>query len=372
MRILFEGFTFSQRHGGISRMWRRLLPLVAAQCPELEICLHLRSYRSQSAPRHPRLGRITHFEHTGLTSLAPFFEAVTQRRIRRFAPQLYHSMTYVRPPLPGVRVIQTVYDCMHEALSGVTGNPAFSARKREALKTADLVVAISEATKSDVTRFFGIPPERIETVLLAADRIFSEPFDQAAEIAAVRGAFGLREPYFLHVGLRNNYKNFTTLLRAFVASGLAREFELVAVGGESELSAPQTDLLIASGLEERVRFLPHLSDGQLRAVYAGAAAFIYPSVKEGFGIPALEAMASGAPTVLADIPVFREIAGEAALYFDPHAPEALAEVLRRVAALDHESAEKLRQRGREQARQFSWEKSASRLAAIYRNFAPTP
>ena len=371
MRILFEGFTFSQRHGGISRMWRRLLPLVAAQCPELEIRLYLRSYRNRSAPSHPRLQRITHFEHTGLTSLAPVFEAITRRRITRFAPQLYHSMTYISPPLPGTRSIQTVYDCMHEALSAVTGNPAFSQKKRDALKTADLVLAISEATKADVTHFFGIPPERIETLHLAADEIFFQPFDKAAEIAALRETFGLREPYFLHVGLRNNYKNFTTLLRAFVASGLARKCELVAVGGEAELTAPQTDLLIANRLEERVRFLPHLTDAQLRATYAGAAAFVYPSVKEGFGIPALEAMAAGAPVLLADTAVFREIAGDAAIYFDPHEPEALADALRRVAGLDQDSAENLRRQGREQARRFSWEKSAARLATIYRSLGQT-
>jgi glycosyltransferase involved in cell wall biosynthesis len=370
MRVLFEGFNFSQQHGGITRMWRKLLPLVAEQSPELEIALLLRSYRNASAPQHFRLKRITHFEHTALKSMAPLFDAVTKRRIEWFAPQLYHSMTYVEPPpLRGIRSIQTVYDCMHEAISGVTGYPAVRTRKREVIKSADMILAISEATKADVIDYFGIPPERIEVLHLAGDEIFSEPFDKTAEIAAVRDRFGLRDPYLLYVGLRHNYKNFTTLLKAFVESGLGKTHELVTVGGEPMLTPSQTDLLISKRLESRVRFVPHVSDEHLRALYAGATAFVYPSVKEGFGIPALEAMAAGAPTLLADIPVFREIAGDASLYFDPHESRELTELLQFAAGANANDVASQMQRGRERAGQFSWDKSAERLAAIYRNLA---
>ncbi len=365
LRLAFEGHTFSQDHGGISRMWRRILPLLVESDRSLSVAILLRLYRARSAPHHPKIKRITHIEDTRLAGFGSLLQLVTERRLTLWKPSLYQSMSYSRAPLKGLFTVQCVYDCIHEAFPAVTGNPAFSVRKKEALSNAQYVVAISQATKDDLIEYHAIDPQKVAVVHLAADEFFSLGAEDQEAKARLRW-FGVNKPYFLYVGNRGNYKNFHTLLRAFAHAGFAAEYDLVAMGGEPELRHTENEYVIRNRLEKSIRLLPKLSDRDLRLLYQNAEAFVYPSLKEGFGLPILEAMRAGTPVVASDIPAFVEIGTAKDLRFDPHDPDQLQERLLNVTR-DRENRSRWIREGKRIAERFTWEKTAFELVNVYRS-----
>lgn len=348
-------------------MWKRILPLLVEHHPEVSVALQLRLHGARSAPRHRQIQRVTHIEDARLGPLVPVLEWITKKRMELFRPDLFQAMSFTLAPVRGCVSVQCVYDCIHEAFPAVTGNQAFSLQKRAAIEAADHIVAISHATKEDVTEFFGVPPERISVVHLAADPFFheAETPEQAADRTAWLERFGLRRPFFLYVGIRGHYKNFFTLLHAYAASGLARTHDLVALGGEPNIRSPEKEFVIKNRLERSVRLLPKLDDTALRHLYRSAAAFCYPSLKEGFGIPVLEAMASGCPVIASRIKVFQEIGVPPGLMHEPADTEELAELLRAVAGWTSAKRAEYARHAKELAARYSWEQAAESLYQIY-------
>jgi glycosyltransferase involved in cell wall biosynthesis len=165
------------------------------------------------------------------------------------------------------------------------------------------------------------------------------------------------------VGHRGRHKNFKTLLRAYSSSPILREFELIAFGGDP-LQRGEHKEISRLGITDRVRFESG-SDGELAARYRTAAAFVYPSKYEGFGIPPLEAMSHGCPVVCANAGSIPEVVGDAGVYFDPNNTEELRIALERVATTEALQAD-LRARGYARITAFSWDKCAAATAQIYR------
>ena len=174
---------------------------------------------------------------------------------------------------------------------------------------------------------------------------------------------GGRRPSLLYVGHRGGYKNFKTLLQAYSSSPILREFELIAFGGYPSLPDERKEIR-RLGITDRVRFESG-SDRELAARYQAAAAFIYPSMYEGFGIPPLEAMSHGCPVVCSNAGAIPEVVRDAGVYFDPNNPEQLRTVLERVVTTEGLQAD-LRARGYRRIAAFSWDKCAAETAQIYR------
>jgi glycosyltransferase involved in cell wall biosynthesis len=174
----------------------------------------------------------------------------------------------------------------------------------------------------------------------------------------------------LSVGSLEPGKNRRRLIEAFASLASAFPHTLAIAGQpawkyEDDLSLPQR-----LGLTERVRFLGPVPDADLPALYSAAEAVAFPSLYEGFGLPALEAMACGAPLIASTAPALVELAGDAALLVDPYDSGAIAAALRRVLK-DAELREKLRRRGLERAAQFSWRQAAEQTLAVYDQAAAT-
>src|SRR5262249_16962118 len=158
----------------------------------------------------------------------------------------------------------------------------------------------------DVCAYYGVDPARVSVVHLATNpRVFWHEEDQE-RVGALLGRPGRPTKYLLFVGYRGHYKNFPTFLRAYAASAFRREGPVGLAG--DRWTDPEKALIGDLGLAGQVVAVEHPPDETLRLLYSNAAAFVYPSYGEGFGAPALEAMACGTPAVLADIPVFREVA----------------------------------------------------------------
>lgn len=284
------------------------------------------------------------------------------------------SPEYLSPrfcPLPRVVV---VYDAAF-ALRPAEYNRFWLALFRRvylpAIRSAARVVTITETAKRQIAELFRIPADRIVVVPPACNR---EVYRQVPteEIAPVLAARGLRpKSYFLHVGVMEKRKNLPRLIRAFAETVKTHPaMSLVLVGQPG----PKQDLddsptvraeIERLGLSDRVLLTGHLPLAELPGLYQGAKAMLFPTLYEGFGIPVLEAFACGTPVACSDLPVLREVAGEGAVFFDPHSEAAITSAL--MSLLDSDSlADDLIEAGRRQVDRFSWEQSARALESLAR------
>jgi glycosyltransferase involved in cell wall biosynthesis len=230
---------------------------------------------------------------------------------------------------------------------------------RPALRRARALACISDATRRDLVRHFPTAAAKSSTIPLAADASFGEA-------VAAPGHPELDRPYVLAVGTLEPRKNLERLIAAWASMGddARGDHVLALVGPRGWDAAPILDAARAAG----ARLLGHVSDEQLRALYAGCACFAYPSLYEGFGLPILEAMAAGAPVVTSNLSSLPEVAGDAALLVDPRDPRAIANAIGRVLG-DPALADDLRARGRDRAREFSWDRTARETLALLARIA---
>ena len=222
--------------------------------------------------------------------------------------------------------------------------------------TARKVIAISDATKRDLIDYYRTPAAKIEVVHHGVGPGF-RPRTQA-EIAETLDRLSIRQPYVLSVGTVQPRKNFGRLAAAMGAVAAAGLPHQLVVAGKRGWLADRVDQEIeASGQRNRVRMLGYVSPDDLSALYSGASAFCLPSLHEGFGLPVLEAMASGTPVVASNSSALFEVAGSAAITVDPLDLGAIGEAL--VDVLSREALEKeLRFAGLRRAAEFSWERTA--------------
>ena len=217
------------------------------------------------------------------------------------------------------------------------------------------VLTPSRASADEIARRYGVSVGDSAVVRWGVDA----SFEVAARTATVDG-LTMPTTYHLHVGARRPHKNVVTLIEALAL--LPASDSLVLVGTvDSRWPDPVTDAARRLGVVDRILHIPNVSEEGLRAAYAGARTFLYPSVVEGFGLPLLEAMAAGVPVVASDIPVFREVAGDAAEFVAPRDPIAWAAAVvdlrdgrRRTAAIE---------RGRAHVAHATWEAAGERALA---------
>lgn len=267
------------------------------------------------------------------------------KKRRKSGGATYVSSYYRLPKLVSdCQILVGDYDCAHEQYPELfPGSEKIIEMKRRAFSGANLIATISESSKQDVMRFYNIPEEKIKVFHLGVDRFF----DRTIIDKSLR--YQNEKPFLLYVGNRGSYKNFSILVEAF-KSGLYRDYDLVAVGG-GELSTAEKE-----AVGDWVDWRP-ADDNELRALYQQAAAFIYPSRYEGFGLPPLEALACGTPVVVADHPVFHEVLSDHAEYFIWEDVYGLIDAVNR--AVSHSNNKK--EAGYRHARNYTWKASAERF-----------
>ena len=210
------------------------------------------------------------------------------------------------------------------------------------------VLAISDATRDDLLRFYQIGPEKIAVTPLGADPVF---FD-------ISQRRRYTDPYILAVSTLHPHKNLDGLMHAFAEFRKTRpEFRLIVVGLRGFYTATLEKLRTSLGLSDAVRFTGWIPRAELYEWFAGATAFMYPSTFEGFGLPVLEALAAGVPAACSQIEPLSNMAGPAALQFDPSEPSAILDAMVRITS-DDELRARLSAEGPVRAKEFSWETTA--------------
>lgn len=239
---------------------------------------------------------------------------------------------------------------------------------RQSLDRTTQFVAVSEATRKDMIAHLGVPAERIHVVPEAPRPEFREM--QPDEVAAVLRRLGLPARFLLYVGTIEPRKNVAGLMRAYgrLTAGLRSEYPLVLAGGWGWQSDAVRQMLEQPPWNESVRWTGYLGDDDLVAVMNAAAALVYPSFYEGFGLPPLEAMACGTPVITTHAGSLAEVVEDAAIIVDPRDEDDLAVAMKAVVSYP-EVADEYRQRGFTRAAHFNWQATATATREIYRKVA---
>ncbi|MGE3841981.1 MAG: glycosyltransferase family 4 protein [Vicinamibacterales bacterium] len=282
---------------------------------------------------------------------------------------VFHTPHYVLPPLVAVPSVVTIHDCIHLMFPQYLPNRLAHLYAKMFLWVAAhrsaRVLTVSATSKRDILRFFNVPETKIEVIHNAIDDRFgvAPPLD---EFTRVRERFQLNRDFILYTGNIKPHKNLERLIDAFHELRLHGfdQLMLLIIGDELSKYPTLRRAVHKHGIHKHVRFLGFVPDQTLAVLYRLAKVFVFPSLYEGFGLPPLEAMASGTPVVTSNISSLPEVAGDAAVLIDPYDVDSIADGLRR-ALTDESLREELVSRGLARVRDYSWERSVTRVREVY-------
>jgi glycosyltransferase involved in cell wall biosynthesis len=281
-------------------------------------------------------------------------------------PDLYHATDFILPPTRARRTVLTVHDLTFERDPHSAMPSLLKFLKRvvpASVRKATHIIADSNATASDLRALYGVPADKITVIYSGVDRRF-QPNPEPGERERIRAKYTSGSaPYVLAVGTLQRRKNHLGLVRAFAQANLP-DHELLIAGGQGWLYEEVYEEVTALGLSNRVRFSGFVDDADLPALYRQASALAFPSLYEGFGLPVLEAMASGTPVVTSNLSSLPEVAGAAGLLVNPGDTAALTAALER-ACLDPVWRAHVIPAGIARAATFTWERAAQQLLAMY-------
>lgn len=366
MRIAFDSQIFAmQEYGGVSRYFCNLTRgLSSRPAVEAKIFapLYINSYLSVLPPKlvFGKSVSIAAKQHQ-LTQALNL--ALSCPPTRRFSPDIVHH-TYYFPwtcAPKGARRVVTVYDMIHERFSTMFAKTnRLSTWKKQAVLRADHVICISESTRRDLLEICNPCSDKVSVIHLGFDRLAEprNPLNQELQQGCL--------PYIFYVGERGGYKNFSGFLRAFGSSPWLRQnFRVICFGG-GLLRSDELRLISELGMPEHQVSQTGGGDEKLAVHYRNAAAFVYPSYYEGFGIPPLEAMSLDCPVICSNTSSLPEVVGAAAAYFDPHDTDSIRFTLEHTLG-SSERCQELIELGRERYTRFTWERCTDSTMERYRS-----
>jgi glycosyltransferase involved in cell wall biosynthesis len=282
-------------------------------------------------------------------------------------------------PCPYVMTVHDVLDHMYRARdqSGLKRSLHFYLTHR-ALKGAARIFAVSNFTQSEVEKLFAIPAARIEVVYNAIDERFLRGHATDADRQLLAERYRVNHPFLLYTGRISPHKNVVRIIEAFSALKAELEKEtlfpglkLIIIGDELSKHPDLRRTVVRSRMQNDVRFMGFVPIEVLRIFYDAAKIFVFPSLYEGFGLPPLEAMAHGTPVVTSNTSSLPEVVGNAAVLVNPENVFEIMRALHRVL-VDQPLRDKLKARGYEQAKRFSWDAAAQQILRVYHEVSEKP
>lgn len=283
---------------------------------------------------------------------------------------LFHSPFCADIPPLNCRWVAGIFQVTPERLRPLEynwlGRKKFYQMLERLPQKATFIITASNSTKNDLVEGFKFPEEKIRVIPLAASVIF-HPLEDKVSVRKQLTFYGINERYILYTGSASWNKNLSRLIDAFgqVKKRLKVKHKLVFAGRRSWGYDKILTEIAEKGLNNEIIFIDYPSQENLVYFYNAAEFFIYPSLWEGFGLSALEAIACGTPLAASDISVFREVIGEAGFFFNPEDTEAMSQAMIRLIE-DENLRMHLREEGLEQAKFFSWKKTAQETLSVYK------
>lgn len=357
MRVALDEQIFAiQRYGGISRLFAELarqfvnhavddLELLPLHAPIINRYL-LDDFRVRDALHAKEASS----EWLALLRYGTRIKTHPQAEIVHNTFYLPHGLA----PTRGAKRIVTIHDMIPELMPKTRRRLDLLTLKKRYVQQADHIICVSQAAKSDLLHVYGTVKAPITVVHHGVDSRFQPTQTRITT---------LPDRYLLFVGNRDQYKDANVLFQAFAA--LEHEFKdlhIICIGGGA-FTAAELSLLQRLGIQNRVAQL-NLSDQEMVSAYSHAELFVFPSRFEGFGLPVLEAMACGTPTLLARATALPEVGAEAAHYFEPGNAESLTSELQ-ILLQNPQARTKLSEAGQIRAQQFTWANTARNTAAVY-------
>jgi glycosyltransferase involved in cell wall biosynthesis len=367
MRICIDVSAAVHRRAGLGRYAHELVKALAETPDHEYVAFYHQRGQAHLAPPLDRLNSITTTLSVKPWRLATMLAYFAHTPMDTFFANvdLFHGTEHLLPHLKHIPTVFTLHDLifrfdptLHKLLNRIYLNlmmPRF-------LRAACAVIAVSECTRRDAIRFYNVPPEKIRVIYEGVDPRF-KPIQDWPTLEAVRSKYNLPKRFVLHVGTIEPRKNLPALFEAFAS--LKNQFpdtRLVIAGKRGWLTA--ATFKSAQALGNDVIFTGYVADEDLPALYTLAELLVMPSVYEGFGLPVLEAMACGTPVACSNTSSLPEVAGDAALLFDPHNTRSIAAAITSVLSNPALSAE-LRAQGLAQAARFTWTFAAQQTCQVY-------
>lgn len=350
MKIAFTGTIFyNQKFGGISRYFSEIVQNMDAKT-KIIAPINKNIYLKNISPEKKNsffFKKVPHF-----LFLKKINNSFMNQIIKKFDPDIIHETYYSEnvKNLNNFKKVITIYDLIHEKYNDIFYKNKLS-EKQNILNYIDHFICISEQTKKDFLNYYNVPSEKVSVVYLGGNHLNKCNSFKSRII---------NEPYILYIGSREKYKNFKIFYKA-LKKIKTKTISLVCFGGEKfnkyELSNNDSNIKIKQIYGD---------DLILSNLIQNAECFVNTSVYEGFSIPNLEAMSNNCPVVCSKIPVFKEICGEAALYFDKNNSEELAYQIDKIIS-ENDVKNNLIQKGKLRSNNFTWENCSKNTLEIYKS-----
>jgi glycosyltransferase involved in cell wall biosynthesis len=364
LKILFDHQCFSnQEYGGVSRYFVELIKnLKQLNLASTEVSLkYSNNHYLNELPEVKAKLFLRGKNFTGKKLLLNFLnESFSRKLIREKDFNIFHP-TYYDPyflkSLSYKPFVLTVYDMTHELFpDSVHKYDKSAVNKKLLIQKASKVIAISNNTKKDIINILNVSPDKIEVIHLASSL--------NKKLSLGRESLNLPDRYILYVGSRKYYKNFHNIFYAFKEITKNDDnLSLICAGG-GKFNDVEIEMFVKNNLTEKILYKP-ADDISLATLYSNALVFVFPSFYEGFGIPALEAMNCDCPLALSNVSSLPEIAGDAAVYFDPYNKDDIVRALSDIIYDDDKRAA-LIENARKRREDFSWIKTATKTFELYK------
>lgn len=289
-------------------------------------------------------------------SLSEPFELYTVLKRERF--DIFHSPSFIPPFYRKGPFLMTIHDMSHLVYSGLSRRLYYKFIIKPYVKKARRILTVSEFSKSEICSAFSLEEEKVSVIYNGVEDRFGL-ISEKVHIQKVKERHNIPGKFILTIGNEKDHKNLKTLLKAF--KKVDRDYFLVLnLEGKGLIERE----VRGAGIKERVYFIGYVDDSDMPCLYNAASAFVLVSLKEGFGLPALEAMACGCPVVVSDTSSLPEVCGDAAFYVDPGDVDDIAKGINEVLG-DLELRDNLIQKGLKRASLFTWEKASKEVLNLY-------
>lgn len=367
MRIGIEGRTLQGRRYGVARFTKNLLKWFVRIEPENEYIVYL----SEPVELEGLDAENLSLQVIGSDKIPLAWRHLRLPvRMKRDKVDIHFSPSYFVPLIKVCPYVVVVHDISFKAHPEwfakdlrMKFDDLFWPRVREAEK----IITVSEYSKAEIIRLLGANPAKISVIHEAADEIF-KPVEDGSRLESVQKKYGISKPFILTAGSIHTRRNLERLIEAVALASRKLGFTpwLLILGTPAPFSPPVDIWGTARrlGIHQHIRHEEYVPEEDLLLLYNASSLFAYPSLYEGFGLPVIEAMACGCPVACSNATSLPEVAGDAAIYFDPLNVETMAEAIFKILG-DDTLRESLREKGLKRAGNFSWQRAARETLKVF-------